>query len=703
MLMLKVILPFIFILSVAFTAHSQQPSVNPSQPSDSLVRELGEVVVTARNQSTRLVGNSLVSTIAGTPLANLGNALDVLSQLPMIKVADDEVSVHGKGSPLIYIDNRPVSDSFDLRTLRSRNIRNVELILAPGAEYDATVGAVLKITTRRTFIEGLSLDDELQGKAARSLTGYEMLNLRYFFRGATELFATGMAAHNNSVMRGATVNSLDYEGQPTVVGSSQSVRRPSNNLSAKFGFNQTFGSLSFGAWYRVLREDGHFSNHGSEWLDDNPLIERNIKRGISATNHYAQLYLDKSFAAGGRIHFDGSLIDRNTHSSTTTAYALSDLYPDVTSTQHRVSRLYAGKLTYSRPLPKGSLVIGTEDSYTATRLDYRMLNDKVGSYIPSSLSQVAQTSLAGFASYSATFGKLGLTAGLRYEHKNFIYRLDGKRDDRLSRRDNFITPDISLSYGFSDDGSKSLSLSYKSFTELPPYSSLSDGLSYTGIHEIEGGNPALRDGRCHQVQLLGMMGDFMMQATFRRSFDTYGFIKRVYPADNLQLIFQPVNFNVSAAWLYFVWQKRIGCWQPAVTLGVNPQWLEIGGERYDKPICSWYFDNTLSLPFGILLTANLYGQSSGYIHTQLSESKPFMMDAGIQKSFLGKSLTVKVSASNIFNSHRDGWRLRSYGVDMVKRQTYDNRYIALTLSYSFQPRKSSYKGSDAASSEMKRL
>ena len=703
MLMSKVILPFILILSVAFTARAQQPSVTPTQPSDSLVRELGEVVVTARDQSTRLVGNSRVSTIAGTPLAELGNALDVLSQLPMIKVSDDEVSIHGKGSPLIYIDNRPVSDGFDLRTLRSRNIRNVELILAPGAEYDATVGAVLKITTRRTFIEGLSLDDELQGKAARSLTGYEILNLRYFFRSSTELFATGLAAHNNSVMRGATVNSLDYEGQPTVVGSSQSIRRPSNNLSAKFGFNQTFGSLSFGAWYKVLREDGHFSNHGSEWLDDNPLIERNITKRISGTNHYSQYYLDKSFASGGRIHFDGSLIDRNTRSATTTAYTLSDLYPDVSSTQRYDSRLYAGKLTYSMPLSKGSLVVGTEDSYTTTRVDYRMLNEEIGSYIPSALSEVAQTSLAGFASYSAGFGKLGLTAGLRYEYKNFSYRLDGKRDDSLSRRDNFVTPDISLSYDFSGDGSKSLSLSYKSFTELPPYSSLSDGLSYTGIHEIEGGNPALRDGRSHQLQLLGMMGDFMMQATFRRSFDTYGFIKRIYPADNLQLIFQPVNFNVSAAWVYFVWQRRIGCWQPVLTLGVNPQWLEVGGEKYDKPVYAWFFDNTLSLPFGILLTANLYGQSSGYIHTQLMESKPLMMDAGIQKSFLGKSLTVKLSASNIFNSRRDGWRLRSYGVDMIKRQTYDNRYIALTLSYSFQPRKSSYKGSDAASSEINRL
>ena len=56
------------------------------EPTDSLTHELQEVVVTAKQPATKLVGTTLVSTIPGTNLADLGTALDVLAQLPMIKV-----------------------------------------------------------------------------------------------------------------------------------------------------------------------------------------------------------------------------------------------------------------------------------------------------------------------------------------------------------------------------------------------------------------------------------------------------------------------------------------------------------------------------------------------------------------------------------------------------------------------------------------
>lgn len=38
----------------------------------------------------------------------------------------------------------------------------------------------------------------------------------------------------------------------------------------------------------------------------------------------------------------------------------------------------------------------------------------------------------------------------------------------------------------------------------------------------------------------------MLQADYTRSIDTYGFVKRLYPANSLQLIMQPTNINVSA-------------------------------------------------------------------------------------------------------------------------------------------------------------
>ena len=74
------------------------------EPSDSLVRELQEIVVTADQPATRLEGNVLVSTITGSNLQNLGTALDVLAQLPLMKVEDGAVSVAGKGIPDVYID-----------------------------------------------------------------------------------------------------------------------------------------------------------------------------------------------------------------------------------------------------------------------------------------------------------------------------------------------------------------------------------------------------------------------------------------------------------------------------------------------------------------------------------------------------------------------------------------------------------------------
>ena len=72
-------------------------------------------------------------------------------------------------------------------------------------------------------------------------------------------------------------------------------------------------------------------------------------------------------------------------------------------------------------------------------------------------------------------------------------------DNDVSRRNHLLTPDISLGYSFCDDAS--VSISYKMSTEKPPYPQLTGSLNYVGIHEIEGGNPALRDGRMHNLQV----------------------------------------------------------------------------------------------------------------------------------------------------------------------------------------------------------
>lgn len=691
---IKLIIVILTAVLISGTGQAQN-----QEASDSLSRELQEVVVTAKQPATKLVGSTLVSTIPGTNLAGLGNALDVLAQLPMIKVEDNTVSVIGKSNIEIYIDGRPMRDEQELRQLLSSNLKRVELLMAPGAAYASTTGAVLKITTRRNFVKGLSLTDQFLLECRRKWSVMDYLSLSYR-AGNLEFFVDGTVIRNNSLTKGSTSNTLVYNGRETTVGSSQNSSYPTTTGVVKAGFNYSDGPQSFGAYYRYNPECGDFNNTGSEWLDDNPAISREIDKHIRAHSHLASLYYENTFADRYLLHFDGDFRRSDESNSVATTYPESS-YPAVNSTDERASTLWAGKLYLNFPLWQGDFTVGTQDSYTHTSLDYRMLNDAVSEYIPSSLTDARQTSAALFASWSRLFGKFSLAAGARYEYVDYDFTVNGKRDEDVSRRDHLLTPDVSLGYSFNDE--TQISLSYKMATVKPPYSQLTGSLSYTGQHEIEGGNPALRDERMHDIQLFAMWKGFMLQADYTRSLDTYAFVKQVYPADNLQLLMHPVNIDVSALNLYLVWSRPIRRWTPNVTVGMYRQWLQLDNHRYDKPIFSYYFDNTVSLPHGWLVTANINGSSQGDMHTNRFAASWFTMDASVGKTFLDRSLTVRLSATDIFNTSNNGWTMNTFGVFVDKRQSYDRRGVSLAVTYNFQPRKSRYKGSSAAEAEMKRL
>ena len=207
----------------------------------------------------------------------------------------------------------------------------------------------------------------------------------------------------------------------------------------------------------------------------------------------------------------------------------------------------------------------------------------------------------------------------------------------------------------------------------------------------------------HNVQLSGLLKGFMLQADYIRSFDTYAYVKQPYRADNLQLIMHPVNINLTAMDLYLIWSQPVKKWTPSVTVGMYRQWLNIGHTRHNRPIYSYYFDNTFGLPYGWLVTANFSGQTEGDMHTNRIGSTWLTMDASIGKTFFGKSLTLRLSATDIFNSQNNDWTMDTYGVFVDKRQSYDRRGVSINIIYNFHPYKSKYKGAAASEAELRRL
>ncbi len=690
----RIIIPIIAAILAATTFRSYA-----QEEADSLTRELQEVVVTARQPATKLVGTTLVSTIAGSNLSDLGNALDVLAQLPMIKVEENAVSVIGKGNVEIYIDGRPMRDDMELQQILSSNIRKVELLMAPGAAYESSAGAVLRITTKRNFAQGLSVTDQFQLQRRRKWSVMDYLGLNHRL-GSWDIYLNGSYNHDDKIIKGSTTNSLIYDGRKTVVGSSQHNRFTSNTGTIRGGFNYAQDSQSFGAYYRYNPERGDFTNTGSEWMDYETPLSRIIGKNTRAHSHLVSLYYENTFSNKYLLHFDGDYKHSVADNSVATTYpdAMAD---NVNSTDSRHSTLWAGKIYLSFPIAQGDFTFGTQDSYTHTSLDYHMLNATVGQYIPSSLTDARQTSAAMFASWTHVFGNFNMSLGARYEYVDYDFKVNGKRDENVSRRDHLLTPDISLGYSFNDRSQ--ISLSYKMTTVKPPYSQLTSSLSYVGLHEIEGGNPTLRDEKIHDLQLFGIWSDFMLQADLTRGIDTYAFVKQVYPAENLQLLMHPVNINITAFSAYLVWSRPIRRWTPNITLGLYKQWLDIEGTNYSRPIFSYYFDNTLALPKGWNLTVNMSGQGRGDMHTNQFGTTWFSMDASIGKTLFNKSITLKLSATDIFNTANNDWTMNTCGILVNKQQKYDRRGVSLNLIYKFNPIKSKYKGNHAAEAEMNRL
>ena len=76
-----------------------------------------------------------------------GSASDVLGKVPGVIKERNSYEVLGKGTPLIYINGRQVRDDSELDQLNSEDIKSVEVVTNPGARYDATVTAVIRIQT----------------------------------------------------------------------------------------------------------------------------------------------------------------------------------------------------------------------------------------------------------------------------------------------------------------------------------------------------------------------------------------------------------------------------------------------------------------------------------------------------------------------------------------------------------------------------
>ena len=664
---------------------------------------LDEVVVKSSLPISRLKNGALVTTVEHSVLSNLGTANDVLSRLPFINMDGDEISIVGKGKPAVYIDNRPIRDESELQMLRSENIKNIQVITTPGAEYASDVKAVIKIQTRQSLIKGLSGKLTSQTSAKRIWEEMAMADLSYNW---TNWQVFGQVMYNNGGRKNYDVSTTDFlfNGQQNQLINNATKRNKTETITAKGGFNWNSGGHSLGAYYQYSNQPTHFTSRGTEDDDVLGVKEQSINKLIDIDSkqekHLASAYYDRTFENETHLHFDGNYI-RTKYSDDNLTQTISPTDSEIVPSQTGMnSDLWAGKLYYEFPFVSGRLNVGTEDSYTFNHQKYTMQNPEIGIYIPSTENESRQTDCAVFATWQKDWKALSLQLGLRYEYVKFDYKRDGIRDDAVSRTDHSLSPNLSLSYSINE--TTFMALDYSHSITRPPYKQLRSSLLYVGPYEVEGGNPTLADCKTDELNFMFGWKDLTMELTYSHLADTYVYTKEHYTDTKPILIFSPRQANINTLNAYLSYAPVVSFWKPNFTIGLDQQWLTLYGVKYNKPIFRYMLKNIFTPSDNWMITFDVTGSTRG--HTMTNEMcSQWGIDLSVRRYFLQKRLQIALAANDIFHTRNQSWWMNVKDVSLYKGSDADTRRVMLTISYTFNPKKNKYKGEGAANEEMKRL
>ena len=671
--------------------------------------ELREVVIKGDLPNTRLKGRSMITRVEGTPLASTGTACEMLIKVPGMSGSEEQPEVLGKGSPLIYINGRQLRDIDELKRLRSDEIRDVEIINNPGAQYDATVRAVVRIRTVKRQGEGFSL----------SLSATDEQDLRYGFNTPNTKLGVNYRKNNVDVFGSVWYNHMDYRQYSTLEETTTTPGRV---------FHQS------GPYTMTWKNDQLVYTAGANWqLSDNHSIglradltqfpggtnkvifdEDVMENGVLADHLYSEQtsketkpigWLTNAYYNGtaGKLgidfNYDFMSSETNTDRETQEKSMIKDDF--VRSKSGAESRLHATKLVLSYPVWKGTLEAGTEMTFARRHNTYWI--DK--QTIANTDAHIKENNIAAFAEYGCDFDKWGhASMGLRYEHTLFDYK-DQMSNDFLHRCQDEWFPTAAYSVTL---GKVQTSLSYSIKTNRPSFFAMNDAVTYISRSQ-------LLNERSHDLTLNTSWRWLLFTASYERC--KHPITQWSFISDDDAVLIKHINLDrpVNTFGVFIAATPHVGIWSLNATAGMEKQDLSLvledpnipeGTRRasFRKPVYTFNAFNTFKLKHDWKIDINFMFRSHGHSQNFYNNYDNCRLGFVVQKSLLrDKSLTVRAAVVDILQRNRlnEFGDMGCYQIQQCNR--FSTHKLNLAVYYKFNATASKYKGTGAGKETQERM
>lgn len=664
------------------------------------------VEVKAMRKNIKMGQDGMVVDIEHSDLNKIGTATDVLREMPRVDVSSDgAVSVFAKGSPLIYINNRQVRDMNELLQLKSDNIKNVEIITAPGAKYDASVKSVIRIRTIRRQGEGWSGENYTTTKFNKWWGGSQYISSTYRTNKA-EVFGELWGSTTPSGEDNVLTNEIN--GSKNIfIEQAAPIKYRSKGAGAKVGYAYSINNdNTFGLSYEYQYGSGKGNSKDSyQNVMEDGRQTAFIHEEISVIDNFSPKHNANAYYIGkiGKLNVDFNATyfwQKNGRTMATKENSVDIESRDVNTRNGQHSNMAAAKLILSYPVWKGTLNIGSE--FTSSHIRGEYINAE--QYVDASNTKINEQNIAGFAEYGLKLGEgFSVNIGVRYEHVKSDYYLFGQWQAEPSRRYSDWFPTASMSW---NSGKWVLQLSYTCKTQRPSYSSLRDEVQYDNRYTYEGGNPYLRPCIINNVDLNIVYNWLSINAGYNYIDKPIVWVATLYQDNDIAFL-RNINFNHSQdVYVSIVASPRFGWYNPMIEVDYTQSFLGINGFDINRPSNNPCFNFRLNNRFNITPTLKAF-LNIRYKTDRLNDlqsTKSFArVDVKFTKSFLNDALRIGIYANDLFKTDKERWTMHGSHTTMTKDCYGYMRCIGMTLSYNFNTAKSKYKGTGAGNEEKSRL
>ncbi|MEL6626341.1 MAG: outer membrane beta-barrel protein [Bacteroidota bacterium] len=653
--------------------------------------QLDQVTIEEHKTLFKQDAEKLVVDIEGTFLSTGNAGIELLPLLPGIMMQGSKVTANGKTS-LILIDGkgrnnqRQVQDR--LQNMRSEEIQSIEITSNPSARYDAQIGSIINIITKRgkstssAGIRGVTPFFPRVGESGLSFQVWTpSLNLN---------LGNERLKSNVFLSMGSGRDLQEYsqnrflEGELFYQSSTRKeFRKQYLNLSTDLEYdihpNHTLG-LQVGL-FKNLIWDGHretqidfteSSLHSQYQSEASPVnLSVNSFYHIELPGKGEGITFFYKYAASERIE-DFTYRNISTKDAAT-AEEIIDIEDGYTLHIHEYSAHY--QRTLSDHL-RGEL--GAKYTYFQQNqlYAYQDQNDSTDAFD----FRYQESFWAPYAMLSGNWKKWNIEGGLRYENTSGLASND--QTERIVNYDYFF-PTLHLNHNLEK---WQVGLSYAKKIQRLGAGRLNPGLLYEGPVTLNAGNLNLFPEIRHEMEMhVSDRSQWRFTLAWSQSQNGFMTIPSADP-ENL-LIFQNINLRFQQNWsgnLYF----QLKPWNKVrIISNTQLSYILAKGDDFDLNLNAWNIASSIysliSLPKDIRLepSLNLFGPSSfGYTETDGFVNLAF----SLKKALWKRKAQVSLTASDVLGTAKVGSR-ELYGTEqeIINPALLSGRQIQIQFSYRF--------------------